>query len=177
MPSVNGKCAYDSISILRSPEGPSGRVCGDKTGYATLTRVTPDQEIGLSAVMQSGAYSWNIRITMVRCDSVPLDAPRITECGLTGNTVGVSRPRSLNPDNNVTVIKKKIKRRRKTRSTGYYLRDFCSLTGLEKYCDLRGKRSNSNYHFITNYFTFKLFKINWRQVRYRHKRGRPDVLQ
>ena len=140
MPHVNGKCAYDSISILRSPEGPSGRVCGDKTGYATLTRVEPGQEIGLSAVMQSGAYSWNIRVTMVSCGSVPPDVPRITECGLTGSTAGVSRPRSLGSDNSVTRVKKKIKRRRKTRSTDYYLRDFCSLTGLEKYCDLREKR-------------------------------------
>ena len=32
VPSVNGKCAYDSISILRSPEGPAGRVCGHKVG-------------------------------------------------------------------------------------------------------------------------------------------------
>ena len=142
VPHVNGKCAYDSISILRSPEGPSGRVCGDKSGYATLTRVVPGQEIGLSAVMQSGAYSWNIRVTMVSCDSVPPDVPRITECGMTGDTLGITRPRSLN--NNVTVVKKKIKRRRKTRSTDYYLRDFCSLTGLEKYCDLRGKRWNSS---------------------------------
>ena len=145
VPQVNGKCAYDSISILRSPEGPSGRVCGDKTGYATLTRVVPGEEIGLSAVMQSGAYMWNIRVTMVSCGSVPPDVPRITECGLTGNTAGVgsSRPRSLGSENiGVTVVKKKIKRRRKTRSTAtdYYLRDFCSLTGLEKYCDLRGKR-------------------------------------
>ena len=155
MPQVNGKCAYDSISILRSPEGPSGRVCGDKTGYATLTRVVPGQEIGLSAVMQSGAYKWSIRVTMVSCGSVPPDVPRITECGMTGSTAGVggSRPRSLgtnesvgvrslgnNENIGVTVVKKKIKRRRKTRSADYYLRDFCSLTGLEKYCDLRGKR-------------------------------------
>ena len=35
VPSVNGKCAYDSISILRSPEGPAGRVCGHKVGWDT----------------------------------------------------------------------------------------------------------------------------------------------
>ena len=35
VPSVNGKCAYDSISILRSPEGPAGRVCGHKVGKET----------------------------------------------------------------------------------------------------------------------------------------------
>ena len=66
VPSVNGKCAYDSISILRSPEGPSGRVCGHKSGYATLTRAVPGEEIGVSAIMQSSPYKWRIRISMIR---------------------------------------------------------------------------------------------------------------
>ena len=51
-------------------------MCGDKSGYATLSRVQPGQEIGLSAIMQSGPYSWNIRVTMISCASVPEDVPR-----------------------------------------------------------------------------------------------------
>ena len=93
--SVNGKCAYDSVSILRSPEGPAGRLCGDKTGYASLTRVQAGQEIGLSAIMQSGGYKWKIKITMIDCDSVPPDVPRISDCGIAGNLGGTSRPRRL----------------------------------------------------------------------------------
>ena len=62
---------------------------------------------------------------------------------MTGGTVGtvgtVTRPRSLG-HNNVTVVKRKVKRRRKTRSSDHHLTDVCSLTGLKKYCDLRGER-------------------------------------
>ena len=43
--SVNGKCAYDSISLLRSREGPSGRVCGEKNGYATLYKIKGGEEV------------------------------------------------------------------------------------------------------------------------------------
>ena len=136
--SVNGKCAYDSISLLRSPEGPAGRMCGDKTGYATLTRVDPGQEIGLSAVMQSGDYKWNIKITMIDCDSVPTDVPRISDCGIAGNlpsgsTIS-SRPRSLRGRlAGQKVVKKKIKTKiRKTRSVSHS--SLCAMTGLSHFC-------------------------------------------
>ena len=142
--SVNGKCAYDSISILRSPEGPAGRLCGDKTGYASLTRVQAGQEIGLSAIMQSGGYKWKIKITMIDCDSVPADVPRISDCGIAGNLGGTSRPRRLGgspggrklPRN---VVKKKIKTKiRKQRSVSQSA--LCAMTGLEDFCDTRSFR-------------------------------------
>ena len=141
--SVNGKCAYDSISILRSPEGPAGRLCGDKTGYASLTRVQAGQEIGLSAIMQSGGYKWKIKITMIDCDSVPADVPRISDCGIAGNLGGTSRPRRLGggeggrklPRN---VVKKKIKTKiRKQRSVSQSA--LCAMTGLEDFCDVSSR--------------------------------------
>ena len=140
VPSVNGKCAYDSISVLRSPEGPAGRVCGHKTGYATLTRVKAGEEVGVSAIMQSSPYKWKIRLTMIGCDSVPADAPRISDCGMAGNIVNninnINRPRSLN--NNISVVKKKIKRRlRRTRSADHGI---CSIKGMEQVCDIREGR-------------------------------------
>ena len=143
MSSVNGKCAYDSISILRSPEGPAGRLCGDKTGYASLTRVQAGQEIGLSAIMQSGGYRWKIKITMIDCDSVPADVPRISDCGIAGSLGATTRPRRLGaglggrklPRN---VVKKKIKTKiRKQRSVSQSA--LCAMTGLEDFCDISSR--------------------------------------
>lgn len=135
MSSVNGKCAYDSVSILRSPEGPAGRLCGDKTGYASLTRAQAGQEIGLSAIMQSGGYKWKIKITMIDCDSVPPDVPRISDCGIAGNLGGTSRPRRLGGGQGGRKVKKKIKTRiRKQRSVSQSA--LCAMTGLEDFCDI-----------------------------------------
>ena len=138
MSSVNGKCAYDSVSILRSPEGPAGRLCGDKSGYATLTRVEAGQEIGLSAIMQSGNYKWKIKITMIDCDSVPTDVPRISDCGISGTLAGAgaplsSRPRRLRGKLPRNVVKKKIKTKiRRQRSVSQS--SLCAMTGLQDFC-------------------------------------------
>ena len=137
--SVNGKCAYDSISLLRSPEGPAGRMCGDKSGYATLTRVEPGQEIGLSAIMQSGGYKWKIKMTMIDCDSVPEDVPRISDCGISLTESSLSsRPRRLG-GNLPRKVKKKIKTKiRRTRSVS--LSSLCAMTGLQQFCQSRSLR-------------------------------------
>jgi hypothetical protein len=42
---VNGKCAYDSITLLRSREGQAGRVCGEKEGYAALHKIKGGEEV------------------------------------------------------------------------------------------------------------------------------------
>ena len=67
-----GKCAYDSMGILNSPDGPGGRLCGDKSGYSTLTSVRRmgDTELGLSVVVQEPNYLWNVKITQISCDEV-----------------------------------------------------------------------------------------------------------
>ena len=132
--SVNGKCAYDSISILRSPEGPSGRICGDKSGYGTLTRVEPGKEIGLSALIQTGSYKWNIRITMISCDSVPDDVPREPECGIAGDIgSSSSRVRALGRSGRGSIVKKKIKKLRNGRSIN---EDVCSMPRYREVCTL-----------------------------------------
>ena len=38
-----GSCTYDSMAILDSPESPGGRICGTKSGYATIARVPRDK--------------------------------------------------------------------------------------------------------------------------------------
>ena len=38
-----GSCTYDSMAILDSPESPGGRICGTKSGYATIARVPQDK--------------------------------------------------------------------------------------------------------------------------------------
>ena len=38
-----GSCTYDSMAILDSPESPGGRICGTKSGYATIARVPKDK--------------------------------------------------------------------------------------------------------------------------------------
>ena len=154
---MNGKCAYDSISILRSPEGPSGRVCGEKSGYATLTRVKAGEEIGVSAILQTSPYKWKIRLTMIGCEAVPSDAPRITDCGMTGNigADSITRPRSLH--NNISVVKKKIKRRLRTRSTQSEKFDICSIRGLEGYCNARERRSHGNISDIVSNIDQRMF--------------------
>jgi len=123
VPSVNGKCAYDSISLLRSAEGPAGRVCGHKAGYATLTRVDPGKELGVSALMQSGQYRWSIKISMVPCSEVG-ELVREPQCGLAGGEV---RHRSL--------VRRKIKlrggRRVKRES-----REVCEAAGYQEVCAL-----------------------------------------
>ena len=73
--SINGKCAYDMITLLRSPEGPSGRFCGYRNSFATLAKVNAFEEVGLSAVMQTANYRWKIRMTMIHCDNV-VEHPR-----------------------------------------------------------------------------------------------------
>lgn len=132
--SVNGKCAYDSISILRSPEGPSGRICGDKSGYGTLTRVEPGQEIGISALIQTGNYKWNIRITMIRCGSVPDDVPRDPECGIAGDiNSSTSRVRALDTPGRGTIVKKKRRIIRTGRSVS---KNVCLSPGYREVCRL-----------------------------------------
>jgi hypothetical protein len=136
--SVNGKCAYDSISILRSPEGPSGRMCGDKSGYGTLTRVEPGKEIGISALIQTGNYKWNIRITMIRCDSVPEDVPRDPECGIAGDISSTSRVRALDRSGRGSIVKKKRKILRTGRSIN---KDVCLMPHYREVCSFsRGSR-------------------------------------
>ena len=131
--SVNGKCAYDSISILRSPEGPSGRICGDKSGYATLTRVEPGQEIGISALIQSGDYKWNIRITMIRCGEVPDDVPRDPQCGIAGDiSSSAARVRALDGRAKGSIVKKK----RRIRTGRSIDKDVCTMPGFREACGL-----------------------------------------
>ena len=67
-----GSCAYDSMGILNSPDGPGGRLCGDKSGYSTLTSVRRqgDSEIALSVIVQEPDYRWNVKITQISCSEV-----------------------------------------------------------------------------------------------------------
>ena len=79
---------------------------------------------------------------------MPDDVPRITDCGMTGNIVsgvsGATRPRSLGKrfPANVSVVKKKIKRRLRTRSVDQSQKysDFCSIEQLKPFCEVRNMR-------------------------------------
>ena len=55
-----------------SPDGPGGRVCGQKNGYATLTRVIPDnrKNLRLSVMVQGPSYKWLIKISQIGCNEV-----------------------------------------------------------------------------------------------------------
>ena len=88
--------------LLRSPEGPAGRVCGDRAGYSTLTRVEAGQEVGLAAVLQSPGYRWSIRLTQLACQ--PVAVPRLPECGLVDS---VATARLLHN----TRVRKKVKKK------------------------------------------------------------------
>jgi hypothetical protein len=46
-----GSCTYDSMAILDSPESPGGRICGTKSGYATIARVPRDKGGQISKVL------------------------------------------------------------------------------------------------------------------------------
>jgi len=68
---ATGYCIYDTFNIMNSPDGPGGRICGSKNGYATVTRPPrPGKDLGLSVVVQGPAYKWNIKISQIRCDQV-----------------------------------------------------------------------------------------------------------
>ena len=132
--SVNGKCAYDSISILRSPEGPSGRICGNKSGYGSLTRVEAGKEIGISALIQNSNYKWNIKISMISCDSVPKDVSRDPDCGIAGDlNSSSSRVRALNLKGSGQIVKRKRKVLRASRSAK---KDVCSHPSYQVACNL-----------------------------------------
>ena len=89
-------------------------------------------DLGLSVVVQSPSYKWNIRITQVRCNQVG-DISKFTECGETGaagfvrdlasTSSAFARSQDIfDPDNALEVNGQKLfkhkrrKRRRKTKS-------------------------------------------------------------
>ena len=58
--------------IFISIDGPGGRVCGQKSGYASLTRVKPgnQQDLRLSVVVQGPSYKWLVKISQIPCNMV-----------------------------------------------------------------------------------------------------------
>ena len=58
--------------IFSSIDGPGGRICGHKSGYATLTRIKPgsQQDLRLSVVVQGPSYKWLVKISQISCNKV-----------------------------------------------------------------------------------------------------------
>ena len=61
--------------MFNSIDGPGGRVCGHKSGYASLTRVKPgnQQDLRLSVVVQGPSYKWLVKISQISCSRVKHD--------------------------------------------------------------------------------------------------------
>ena len=61
--------------MFNSIDGPGGRVCGHKSGYASLTRVKPgnQQDLRLSVVVQGPSYKWLVKISQIACNRVKQD--------------------------------------------------------------------------------------------------------
>ena len=80
-------------------------------------------------------------MTMIECDSVPGDVPRVSDCGISLAGAGTplsSRPRRLG-ERLPRKVKKKIKTKiRRTRSVS--LSSLCAMTGLEQFCQSRSSR-------------------------------------
>ena len=64
---------YDiSVKISYSIDGPGGRVCGNKNGYASLAKLKPEsqQRLRVSVVVQGPAYKWLVKISQISCHKV-----------------------------------------------------------------------------------------------------------
>merc|ERR1712096_458773 len=78
------------MTLLDSTDGPGGRICGHKSGYASLTRIKPgrQRDLRLSVVVQGPSYKWLLKISQISCDKVS-DFPMPSSCGIS-NESGVS---------------------------------------------------------------------------------------
>ena len=76
------------MAILDSPDSPGGRICGTKSGFATVVRVPKDKDLKLSVITQGPTYRWNVKLTQIRCDQIS-ELPSNDKCGLR-NINGIS---------------------------------------------------------------------------------------
>ena len=49
-------CGFDSMTILNSPLGRSGGMCGHKSGFATLTKPPTNKDLNLAIRVQGPSY-------------------------------------------------------------------------------------------------------------------------
>ena len=49
-------CGFDSMTILNSPLGRSGTMCGHKSGFATITQPPTNKDLNLAIRVQGPSY-------------------------------------------------------------------------------------------------------------------------
>jgi hypothetical protein len=107
------------MSFFNRPDGSSGKICGMKTGYATITTAPKDKDLSLSVNVQGPSYRWNIKITQIRCDQVEQFTTG-DNCGQTNianrNNFQFKQQEFVDVDSNIiSNVKKKRRVVRKTR--------------------------------------------------------------
>ena len=145
------------MGLLNSPDGPGGRICGTKSGYATVSSVPSNTDLILSVLVQGPSYRWNIKITQLPCEGLA-ELSNYSKCGLsnpnginTGNG-GFQRLLNNKPRNPMKVRRrrKKVRKLKSKRSTS----DFTNMNLVSKK-KLRNEKFFHSFSAKNTYCTSK----------------------
>lgn len=67
--------------FLNRPDGPSGQICGSKSGYSTVIKPPTNKDLNLAVRVQGPSYRWKIKITQIGCNEVK-NVPNDNACGI-----------------------------------------------------------------------------------------------
>ena len=151
------------MGLLNSPDGPGGRICGTKSGYAIVSSVPSSSDLILSVLVQGPSYRWNIKITQLPCEGLA-ELSNYSKCGLPNpngiidDNGGFQRKIRINPRNPQMKVRRrrkkklvKIKSKRSASSTS----DFTNGLNLVSKKKLRNEKFFHSFSAKNTYCTSK----------------------